>query len=62
MAPTLQAVDTSGMGVTFEFRGDRIAEATRRADLFCANLGRNAALRSVAPGGDDVRIATFDCR
>lgn len=57
----LRAVDTTDDGVSFEYQGDRAAEALRRAALYCANLGLVAVPRSTTRGADDTTIAAFDC-
>jgi hypothetical protein len=61
MSP-VRAVEATADGVSFAYVGDRQAEATRQATLYCANLGRSVALRDVQQQHDDSRVAVFDCR
>lgn len=57
----LKAVSATSDAVTFEYADDRVGDAVRQAQLYCANLGRSASLREVTRDGDR-SIATFDCR
>ena len=49
-------------GVTYQFPRNDEGEARRQAMLYCANLGRRAALRSTTPADDGRAIGVFDCR
>lgn len=59
---SVRAVTAAPDGVSFAFPAERQDDATRRAMLYCANLGRNAVLRGVESAGDGSRIAAYDCR
>jgi hypothetical protein len=62
MAPTVRAVRADVDGVTYEFPAGHQDEARRQAMLYCANLGRAAAMEETRPAPDGLAIAAYKCR
>lgn len=60
--PSVRAVEVTPDGVVYAFPDNGEDLARRQATLYCANLGRGAALQSVKRDGNGARIAVFDCR
>jgi hypothetical protein len=60
--PSVTAKSADADGVTYEFPTDQQEEARHQAMLYCANLGRRAALKSTIPEESGQAIAAFDCR
>jgi uncharacterized lipoprotein YajG len=55
-----QVVNSAPPGVSYRFSGDNVAEANLRADRYCAQYGRRAALQAVNRGASD-NIAVYEC-
>jgi hypothetical protein len=60
--PKTRVVSASANGIAFEIGVGQEDEATRRAMLYCANLGRNANLTSANPRNDGHTIAVYQCQ
>jgi len=58
----VEATTATADGVTYQFPADQQGEATHQAMLYCANLGRNAVLRSAEPEDGDLILGVYDCR
>ena len=58
----VHALNAGENGVTFEFPLEMADEATREAQLYCANLGRHAERESFSHKGDDRAVASYECR
>jgi hypothetical protein len=61
-APALRAVEVMPNGVAYAYPDNEEDVAKRQATLYCANLGRGAALQGVKRDGNGARVAVFDCR
>jgi hypothetical protein len=61
-APPLEAVRATPDEVTFAYGDGRADDAARQASLYCANLGRAAALRNLTRVSGADTLAVFDCR
>lgn len=61
--PGLRATRAGTDSVTYEFAAEEQDEALREAMLYCANLGRSAAvLAKRRIEADGLIVATYDCR
>jgi uncharacterized protein YceK len=60
--PSVRAVSAGPEGVAFEIAAGRQEAATRRAMLYCANLGLSAVLAEVKPSGEGVSVVRYECR
>lgn len=61
-APSMHAVEVTPDGVAYAFPDDQEDLARRQATLYCANLGRSAALQGMKRDGNGAHVAIFDCR
>jgi len=61
-APPVRALSADEAGVSFDFAAGRQDEAGQQAALYCANLGRDAALKTLTPEKDGRAVATYECR
>jgi hypothetical protein len=60
--PDMRALSADADGVSFAFPIGEEETAERQAALYCANLGRRAALESTKPSEPKRSIAVFRCR
>lgn len=60
--PDLHATRAGADSVTYEFAAEKQDEALRQAMLYCANLGRGAAVLADRRSEADARlVATYEC-
>ena len=55
-----RVVNATPPGVSYRFSGENIAEASMRADRYCAQYGKRARLAGVNRGSYD-SIAAYEC-